>query len=412
MSLFRPLALTLALALAPPLHAQTAPEPVVIETPSQAQLEAIAVAIWQQAAVHLAANEPRQAIPLLEQLVSLAPNVTRFRLVLARAYFLVGEDDKATFHFQAAQGDPLSPEEQAAVRGFLDRIAARKFWEVELGFNLLTESNPGNRTSTEVIDIGGLPFVITDTAESGTGFEARARVAWLPRIDRDRTLKLQLSGTERGFPDDSLDERRIDAEIGVLTRGDQGTELGFGLLAGTRDIGGEDFSDSRGAWATYTTALAPDTRVSGRVSLTRNTHAELDNRDGNIASLTISGLRALSSDLGLRGSLSVTDTNAAADFESGLSIGLTAGVTRAFPGGWVVIADAGLTRDRRDGVSGLFTEVREDLTTFVSLRALYRNLQIEGFTPIVGLRWEERRSSLDLYDYDNLGLTLGFTRQF
>lgn len=397
------------LALGAPATAQS---PQATTQLTQQQANSIVAAMWQQALGHLQNNEPRAAIPLLERLVSIAPAVTRFRLELARAYFLVEEDDKAAFHFAQAQGGAISPAERAAVQQFLDRIEARKNWDVQLTFNLRGESNPGKRTAAEVIDIGGLPFVLNDTAESGTGYDAGARLTYFPKISRDLSGRIQLGFSLREFSDDSLDEQTLSGELGLLQRQDGGQSLGFGLMADRREVDGEAFSESRGAYVDLTRTFDPRTRVQGRLSFKETTHEDLANRDGDTVSLSANLTRAISSQFVMRSGLSLSRTDAEAEFESGNTLGLTLGGTYSFEGGWTALIDAGVTEDSRNAPSGLFSVAREDVTYSLSVRGIYRELQVEGFTPILGLRYERRDSTLELYDFENVSVTFGLTRLF
>ena len=114
----------------------------------------------------------------------------------------------------------------------------------------------------------------------------------------------------------------------------------------------------------------------------------------------------------MRGGVNLAEIGAEADYESGDERGVTLGATYAFEGGWTIQGDVGITLERRDAAAPLFAEPRDDEAVFVALSLLNRNADIAGFTPVLGIRYDERTSPIELYDYDNLGFTLGFTRQF
>ena len=69
---------------------------------------------------------PEEAAERFEAILVLRPGLTRARLELARAYYLIGRDDKARYHFSASLADELPSSVENTVEGFLRRIDARK----------------------------------------------------------------------------------------------------------------------------------------------------------------------------------------------------------------------------------------------------------------------------------------------
>ncbi|MFN4100000.1 MAG: surface lipoprotein assembly modifier [Pararhodobacter sp.] len=402
--------LVLALALIPGMAtAQTSPQaPQSLEQ----QRHAAGVAAWRQALEHMRANEPRAALSLLERLVTLAPGDYRIRLELARAYFLIEDDEKARFHFDQASGADLRPEERLAVARYQDRIEARRRWEANFSFAMVPESNPGRRTSAETVAIGGLDWVLDEQADSATGLETSGRLTYLPRLSRDVSGRISTYFSGRFFENSALNDITLGTEIGLLARADRGRVFGGGLSASRRWLGSSGFSQAVGLYGTAETRVGPRVRLGLRADLDRVTHDYLPGRDGHRARLRLSFSRAMSPQLMLRGSAQVRRTRAQDASASGLELGVSAGATYAFAGGLVTSVDVDWLRDRRDGVSPVFDVTREDRQTSLALGILHRSLEFGGFAPRLSVHLERRRSSIELFSYDNARVSLGVTRSF
>ena len=121
-----------------------------------------------------------EAITAFRAMLIAQPGLVRVRMELARAFFLKGEDQLATLHFeQVLAGKPPAPVVLNLNR-FLNIMRARKRWSVRVGAALAPDSNigAGSKEQTILIDtqFGWLPFTFDDdtTAKSGVGISAWA----------------------------------------------------------------------------------------------------------------------------------------------------------------------------------------------------------------------------------------------
>lgn len=404
------IAFVVALALTPfPAMAQT--EPTGAQLQRQQRLSA-GVAAWQQALTHMRANEPRAAVPILERLVALAPRDYRIRLELARAYFLIQDDEKAAFHFDQASGANLTPDERRAVSQYMNRLEERRRWEAQFSFAVVPESNPGRRTSAETVTIGGLNWALDQQAESGTGLQAGGRLTFMPRLSRDVSGRISAHFSGRIFENSAINDVTLGAEAGLLARADRGRVFGGGLSASRRWLGGSGYSRTLGVYGSAETRLATHGRLSLRTDLEQITHDDLPGRDGRRTRLRLGFSRAMSPQMMLRSSAYFRRTDARDAAASGLEVGVSAGATYLFQGGVVASLDLEWMRDRRRGISSFFGVTRDDRQTSVSLGLLHRNLEFRGFAPRLSLHLERRRSSIELFSYNNARLSLGVTRSF
>jgi outer membrane protein len=132
-----------------PAGARAAVQAAAITTPEEE-----AEALWIVALSHMREDAPRAALPHLERLVTLAPDVPRFRLELARALFLIEQDDRARFHFESALAGQLALPEIEAVNQYLDQIDKRKSWQGHVSLALVPQSNPTRASGEAQVLIG------------------------------------------------------------------------------------------------------------------------------------------------------------------------------------------------------------------------------------------------------------------
>ena len=124
---------------------------------------------------------PEQAAERFEEILALRPGLTRVRLELASAYYLLGRDDKARYHFSSSLAEPLPSSVETAVEGFLRRIDARKRWSASVAASLLPETK---RPDRETVQLGGVPFRLSEDARSssGTGAFFSAGASYSPKL--------------------------------------------------------------------------------------------------------------------------------------------------------------------------------------------------------------------------------------
>ncbi|MDD7972030.1 surface lipoprotein assembly modifier [Roseinatronobacter alkalisoli] len=383
------------------------------QTVSQQEfLERAILPAWVEAVGHMRADRPRAAILILERLVTFAPAEHRFRLELARAYFLVQDDEKAAFHFEQSLGANLPDATRDAVFQYQERIRERKRWEAQLSFSIAPESNPARRTNAETISLLGGEFRLGQDAEAATALHVTGRLTYLPRIGRDLNARLSASLDARVFENSDLNDIRAGIEAGLVLRGDGGREAGIGLSASRRWIGSSPFAHSIGVYGNYEIRLTPRTRLRFRGDYERLRHDTLTRRDGTRQKLQLNLTHVMTPRFGLRGGGFLTRTKAESDVESGMQSGLSFGATYVFEGGLVTALDLGYARERRDGASTLFQTVRSDRTTTATFGLLHREIEFRGYAPRLDLLLERRNSTIELYNFKNARVSVGLTRSF
>ena len=355
---------------------------------------------------------PRKAIPRLEAILSENPHLLRVRLELARAYFLIQDDEKAQHHFSYVLGAEALPiGVQNSVNTFLNHIQARRKWSADFSFALLPQTNAGQASDVEVIRIFGLPFRVDARERSGVGVEVGAGLAWQPTLQGDWRGRVAVSARARHYENDEWNDDILGSDLGVLRLFDGGS-AGAGIRVQRRWFSGDKYLFRRALWGSLQQIFLRRNRFAVNVEIADLNYDNNDNTDGWSLSLTPGVTHGLSASTQIRFNSSLHLNFARVDFESSHTVGIGSGITHAFAGGLVVSADIGTQLQRRRGQHPLFREIRRDLHSFGRIRLLHREFSFAGFAPYVEYRYEDNNSNIEFFSYDNHIGNIGVTRRF
>ncbi|WP_226780793.1 surface lipoprotein assembly modifier [Oceaniglobus trochenteri] len=370
---------------------------------------------WARANAHIQRNEPRAALPYLETLVRARPAEARFRLELGRVLFLLQQDDRAKFHFERASAAPLTAYQRKAVDGYFDAISRRSATTTFLSFGIRPSNNPGKRTSATTVEIvGGLPVTLNPDARamSGTALTFGGGVVMRPSLGQDLRARFSLSGEAELYDRGAEDALTLSGEGGLEWLGDRGRVFGFGLRHLHR------FDDGTGSYGEDGVYLSFSGNVgrAGQLSL-RLDHGyrDYDDRSGSDGKRTRALARysfAVSPRLALRTSLEWEMIGAVDTHLRNERAEVSVGASYGFEGGLVLGLDLGRSRTRYDGISPLFGAARADDLTTLGARLHHRSFVVQGFAPVLDLRFERNDSTLPFHSYRNTGVSVGLTREF
>ncbi|MCY4038821.1 MAG: surface lipoprotein assembly modifier [Hyphomicrobiales bacterium] len=398
------LALVAAFFTATSLAAQTAPSS---KTPEQIIEENFLLALEE-----IEQGSPRKAIERLEAILSRYPHLLRVRLELARAYFLIQDDEKAQYHFSQVLGAEALPlGVQNSVNTFLNHIQARKKWSADFSFAFLPQTNVGQASDVEVIRIFGLPFRVDARERSGIGAEVAGGLAWQPTLRGDWRGRVAVSSRVRHYENEEWNDDILGSDVGVLRLFDGGS-IGGGIRVQRRWFGGDEYLFRRGLWASFQRIFHRRNRLDINAELTDLNYDTNNNANGWSVSLTPEVTHGFSASTQFRFNGTLSLTFARDDLETSRLLGIGGGLTHAFAGGFVVAADIGTQQQRRRDRHPLFRKIRKDLYRFGRIRVLHREFSLGGFAPYAEYRYEENNSNIDFFSYDNHLGNIGVTRRF
>lgn len=366
------------------------------------------------ALIDLEEGAPRTAAETLESILSSHPDLLRVRLELARAYYFIGDDRKARYHFSLVLGtDQLPRGVENSVEAFLNRIQARKRWSADFALAVLPQSNVNQATEGENVHIGPLTLRLGEEARrsSGVGLQLSSGGAWQPVLGGDWRGRLAFSGRKRHYKNSRWNDLILASDVGVLRLFDGGS-LGGGVRLLRRWIDDQGYQTQRGLWGGWQQIFLRRNRLDMNVELVHLDYDERNSGDGWSIRLSPDFYRSLSAHSRLRLELDMQMIIAREGYESSRLLGIGAGVTHGFAGGFVMAADIGLHVQRYRGNHPLFARRRRDIFGFASVRLLHREIRWLGFAPYVEYRHERNYSNLDFFGYDNHVGNIGITRQF
>lgn len=397
---------------------------LAVPAPAQQAAPSGVAAEWERAVGLVQSGAPEQAIPILERLVTALPDAAPVRLELGLAYFLTRDDGKARHHITGALAGELGETERAGAERLLREIAARRRWSAGFSVSLVPQSNAGRRTSDAFITLPGLPFpfILNQTAESGTGLAFAGRFGFSPILGtpaEGRTLRGQFALALQGtvYEESSLNDITLRGEAGLVREqngraGGLPHSFGGGLVAAQRWVGGTRYTHEAGVWTTVSLQPADTLRLSGRFEAVERRAPGRPGLDARILRLTLGADRVLTPRLAVHGRGFITVTDARAAHEGGRLVGLTLGVRHLFDGGWLGSLEATVSRDRRDGMQPLFLVSRRDTDLRLAARLLNRQLQMAGFAPVLEIGHERRRSNVPIAAFRNSYVSVGLDRAF
>ena len=345
-----------------------------------------------------------------EEILALRPGLTRVRLELASAYYLLGRDDKARYHFSSSLADPLPSSVETAVEGFLRRIDARKRWSVSVAASLLPETK---RPDRETVQLGGVPFRLSEDARSssGTGAFVSAGASYSPKLTETLRGVLGASAAAKLYRGSQWDDVTASGDAGLSRLLVAGSVSG-GVRLGRRWIAGEADQRSIGPWARVRWRITNSTRLEADLSAGYRQHDSRTERDGWRLVARPRVVHALDGRTSIAAEPLFELIEAKEDRHASRMIGLGISATRAFEGGLSITVDASANVLRHVGPDPLFGTRRVDRNARVGVRALHGSLRYRGFAPYVGYSLERNRSNIPIHEYRIRGVLLGISRRF
>ena len=356
---------------------------------------------------------PKEAVGRFEDILALRTGLTRVRLELARAYYLLGQHDRARRQFSASLGDKLPSSVEAAVENFLKRIDARKRWLVSLTGAVLPESNPAKRTDREEVRIGGVPFRLNDDARasSGVGGLIAAGVSFSPALGDSLRGVLAASGAAKLYNRSDWNDFTVSADAGLTRLFDRGS-VSAGLRLGRRWLGGDPHHRSAGPWFRAHLGIADEARLTLSASAGWREHDALSGRDG-WRFVVSPGLRyALDKRTLIEAEPVFEAVRAETGRHSYRTIVFSAAISRAFQGGLTASLIPAMETRRHGARDPLFGKRRKDGKLRLAARFRHRALRYRGFEPYIGYTFERNRSNIPIYSYDNHAAAIGVTGGF
>jgi len=379
--------------------------------PGEGDIDAV---VFLHGTVALHRGEWQAAIERFRAILARNPDLLRVRLDLALAYFNAGEDGSAAHHFRQALGaEDLPPAARARALAFLDLIRRRKTWSVTGSLALAPDTNINNATSARSVELFGLPAQLSEDARetSGIGLNANIGGGYEARLAPDLRFRTSASLRTRTYSESQFNDRTLSLRAGPRFLFDR-FDLRPELTAQGRELGGDTYSRALGLTLSSDWLIAPAWRLSGSLGAERVSY-ETFLGDGTIYAATLGLGHAFDQATLLRADASARREDVESDAYSWREYVVELSASRELPAGFVVTAGPSY-RWRAYGAPllSLSREAREDETLAGRITVSNRHIEMFGFMPEITVRYEERDSNVDLYDYDRVVGEFGVVRTF
>lgn len=366
---------------------------------------------WAKAAGLMRAGKPRAALPLLDALHRAAPDLAAVKLELALAHFRLEQDADARRLFRQARSMRLTDGQRRAAGAYLARLRARNPWRFEISGGLVPQRNASRRTAADRITIGGFDFILDDRPESGIGLDVRAAAKYRRTVGGKAGLGFGATLQGKLFENRDWNDYTLTLD-GHLSRGriaDGQTTLG--LLIRPRWLSDRLYTTEIGPYLGYGRMLGEKTALGLRVERLERRAETPGRADAALWRVALTLGHRLSPQTSLRGGLSATLVRSPAATDAARIVSVTAGITRQF-GHWRITVDAAHLRERRAGASTVFGIARDETENRLRLGIAGGKISVFGFSPVVEIGHEERRSNIAVYSWANDYAGLGFSRAF
>ena len=358
-----------------------------------------------------------EAIAALRAILVERPDLVRVRLELARAFFLRGEDELASEHFERVLAGGLHPVAVANVRRFLNQIRERRRWRGNFGFSVAPDSNIGAASDSDIIYIFGLPFQRegAETARSGVGLSIWSGAEYQYPLAERMRLRMGVDASRQEYEGGRFDSTSLSTHLGPRWLIDRDTEASLLATAERRWATGSTTSRAQGARLEFRRRMSQRVTARGRLSWKDLSNYGGSSRNGPVTSLSLGGDWNVSSVTRLYGDIGYDKERTAAEVWRNHTRSIRTGFSVDLPQGYTVGGSGQLRWTDFRGNWGIYTPggtTRSDRTRTLRVSTHNRGLEWFGFSPELALVNEARKTNAQLYDFRRNRLEIGFQRQF
>lgn len=351
------------------------------------------------------------SIKIFKGMLNVDPKAIRPRLELAKSLFLDKQYDEALYHFEQVLSQGLPASVALAVSYYISEIKAHK---PSYDFNLyfVSNNNPNKATSDNTIVINGLTYSLSDDAKSKEVRGVKGTFGVRVPIPDNTDWFISLNGEHTEYDEKDMNFSAAQVTLGRVFPFSGGL---FKLQAGPliTQYGGSKLYDG------YVAAVSLDRSLSNKLtgSLGANVktldyvreYKGYDALDKNLE-FGVSYAADLTTRLGAH--LVLSQYSAEYDINSYSTKGVILSINKEFKGGWRINTKLNFYKRDDEERNIFFGVLRSDETKEISMTVSNRHLGLWGIVPKVIITKSEGMSNIDLYEYSQESVMLGFSRSF
>jgi hypothetical protein len=340
------------------------------------------------------------------------PGAARVRLELARMQAMLGNMAGARKELRAAQAAGLPSAVEQLVRFYSRSLNARKPLGGSIEVALAPDSNINRATRSDTLGtvIGDFSLDDDARAKSGVGLDLQGQGYFRLGIEPGTDLLVRASTDATLYREKDFSDVTLALQAGPqYTWG--GNQLTFSAGPARRWYGGRLFSTTIGGGVSWQRPVGKrgQVRLDGNIAHVTNRRNALQTADD--FTLSASFDRAFSARFG-GGVQAFGFREAARDPGYSLAMGGTSAYLFRELGRTTLVGTVGYSHLETDARLFLYPDRRVEDRYSASVAATLRALHLASFAPLVRLKWERNRSSIEIYDYRRVVAEFGVTSAF
>lgn len=353
-----------------------------------------------------------EAAVLYRMIVDDKPDANAVRLELAAVLAQMGNISAARRELRQAQAGGLPPQVAQVVKQYAAALRSRKPWGGSFELALAPDSNINRATSATTLDTVIAPLNLSQDArqQSGLGVKESSQIYGRLDLGKSFTLVPRVSSQATLYQSSQFNDISASAQLGLeyRHRADRITpSAGYTW----RWYGGNIYARTQSLSLDWLHPAGKRAQIDTTISLNRVRYATNSLQDGMIFAAAVSYERALSARSGASVTLSA-NRQTARDPGYATASGAIGGVYWHDFGKTTLFATASGSRLGADARLFLFPERRTDWYLRGGIGAVWRKVEVAGFSPVVRVAYERNWSTVGIYDFRRVTTDVGITRSF
>lgn len=359
-----------------------------------------------------------EAEPMLRNILSQYPDLSRVRMTLAALLASQGRATSARHNYAMLRGTLDDPDASAYLDRAIAELDAGKPWYAGLSLGILGSTNINAGIDADEVRIGSLVARPgpSNRRRSGPGLQLGASAGLRHELDAERAAVLRLDVTHRDYAGSVFDSTETTLAPGIRKAAGNGVIGLDAVLTGdwTRvDGAAADLSSlAAGPRIVYRGPIGRTWRLDMEASLLLREDRLASSRSGASIEASVEFQHALDPTASVILRSEVDALAAQGQAETYISVRQAAGLYRDWPGGWSTYGEINVGFRLHAGDFPFAGQPREDLSGGLRVRVARRDLSIFGFAPYLQVQYDRSASTVDLYDHDGFTVFNGWTQSF
>jgi len=322
---------------------------------------------------------------------------------------MIGNIGQAEREFRAAQARGLPPDVERLVRFYANALSATKPIGASLEVALAPDSNINRATRSDTLGtiIGDFDLSEDAKAQSGLGLALRGQGYYRQALGQDSRLLVRLSGSADIYRQSQFNDMAVSLQAGPEVASGK-DRISFALQTTWRWFGQQLYSSAYGATADWRHPLGQRSQLNVEATAQRVDYRPNPLQDGASLGLSVGLDHAFSQRFGGGIQLQGQRMTARDPGYALASGGVSAYLFREL-GPTTLALSLGYARLEADARLFLYPQRRQDDRFSTSLSATFRQVRIGPFAPLLRLRYERNKSTVEIYDFNRVAGEAGLS---